>query len=661
MSTDAKVYVKRGGRLIIDNTLVTNACGDRWTGIEVWGKSDVPQPSNPYSSLDGDDPGVLVIQNGSVIEHATTAIMTLTHSQPWPQFKEYYGGVVIIEDSEFTNNRRAIEFMQYGYENQSRIINSVFQEDGQWSNGTTGITIWACKGIEFEGNQFIGFDWSGIAGIDFESRIVDYNRFTGCYRGIESYATYPQIANALIIGELGSDDNYFESNNLHILCESAALQGLRVSNNTFDDASVSAIWIDGESGYIIDYNNFTNSFAGVATWNTGIHHNYVSCNNAIDDIDYGLGVFGMNGLLYTGLQFRGNEYATDEADILITTDGLIDGSVKKFVLQANNCFNSEATDIIADQNETINFYYYCDLSQNADPCVVPKNNLSDNGNNNYYLRPNADYVCLMEDFPDPPYDEDDLENIRDSIASIGTPTTAAMQTKLAYFYEYKDIVFDYLLIDAVTNKDWSSAEQYLLDENTYSSSKLLYGIKVDQQDWTDAEAILGDLPTNTQDEEWFVEVQEINLQRLQEGNEFELSQPQEELLYEVSESLSKERSYARSLLMLLRGERFEVNFNGESGVVDPRSSEEVNMGLKDVLIYPNPVNQEITVKFTNIPQFTAVRLVSPDGSTIRAVEILPTESSQITLDVSTIGPGVYFVQCWSYKQLVHSEKVVVLH
>jgi subtilisin family serine protease len=54
MSTDAKVYVKRGGRLIIDNTLVTNACGDRWTGIEFWVNTDFHKHTNPYITMEVD-------------------------------------------------------------------------------------------------------------------------------------------------------------------------------------------------------------------------------------------------------------------------------------------------------------------------------------------------------------------------------------------------------------------------------------------------------------------------------------------------------------------------------------------------------------------------------------------------------------------------------
>ncbi|MBK9461163.1 MAG: hypothetical protein IPN94_17455 [Sphingobacteriales bacterium] len=41
MGEDKKIVVKRGAKLIVDNGTITNTCGARWGGIEVWGNTAV--------------------------------------------------------------------------------------------------------------------------------------------------------------------------------------------------------------------------------------------------------------------------------------------------------------------------------------------------------------------------------------------------------------------------------------------------------------------------------------------------------------------------------------------------------------------------------------------------------------------------------------------
>ncbi|HRH68458.1 MAG TPA: hypothetical protein PLB89_03020 [Flavobacteriales bacterium] len=102
---EAKLVIERGGRLIVQNSLLTSlACeGLRWPGIRVEGNSANPtQANNPGLSPNGQQGRVSLTLN-TVVENAVTGVWCARELDPFTADPNYYGGRVVALESTFRN------------------------------------------------------------------------------------------------------------------------------------------------------------------------------------------------------------------------------------------------------------------------------------------------------------------------------------------------------------------------------------------------------------------------------------------------------------------------------------------------------------------------------------------------------------------------------
>lgn len=131
MPTDAKIIVKRGGKLIVDNGFITSNCCNTWQGIEVWGDPHSAQ-SAPYTNH-----GIVEIKNGATIENAYNGV----YAGDWNSIHDN-GGIVRVNNASFINCRSGINIPAYGsisgFQNMSYVINSEFNcTMGNWGDQLT--------------------------------------------------------------------------------------------------------------------------------------------------------------------------------------------------------------------------------------------------------------------------------------------------------------------------------------------------------------------------------------------------------------------------------------------------------------------------------------------------------------------------------------------
>ncbi|MEA2175460.1 MAG: hypothetical protein QOD00_3052 [Blastocatellia bacterium] len=135
MSKDTVISVQRGATLNLNGGVITNACGEMWHGIEVWGTKAAAQ------NLAGAQ-GKVIMQNAAKIENALEAITTgrTVNNSLDPN---YTGGIVQATNSSFFNNRRSVAFLSYHWmngtfemNNQSYLKNCTFETNRLLNDAT---------------------------------------------------------------------------------------------------------------------------------------------------------------------------------------------------------------------------------------------------------------------------------------------------------------------------------------------------------------------------------------------------------------------------------------------------------------------------------------------------------------------------------------------
>ena len=106
IAKDVKIVVEAGASMIVDNSILTNGCGEMWEGIRVWGDAT----KNQYAQSGGTyHQGRLIVKNESVIEFARIAAKLGNDDND----VAVSGGFVKADDSQFRNNQIGLDFLEY--------------------------------------------------------------------------------------------------------------------------------------------------------------------------------------------------------------------------------------------------------------------------------------------------------------------------------------------------------------------------------------------------------------------------------------------------------------------------------------------------------------------------------------------------------------------
>jgi hypothetical protein len=81
-----------------------------------------------------------------------------------------------------------------------------------------------------------------------------------------------------------------------------------------------------------------------------------------------------------------------------------------------------------------------------------------------------------------------------------------------------------------------------------------------------------------------------------------------------------------------------------------------NSSFKQISVYPNPTNDNLTVDLSNINQPCTLELISPLGQMIRKEILLSNSSCNLSLEGLT--NGLYFINVYTNESLYQSIKIV---
>jgi len=656
------IIVEREAVLYIDGSTIQSRCDKlsaKWNGIYVHGNSTMEQPEvdfeDPSSVLDYDfstnESGIVVITNNSNIINAKCGVSTTAPGYDYdPGQISRWGGLVLIDHSTFRNVRVGIQFMKYDFENKSQIQYTTFTKDLTYDAKLSGITIWSNYGIKIEQNTFENMQIAGIRCIDYNGEISNNNTFQSCKIGIATLSTGPHMAGLTI-----NDGNYFNKNEDHIIADGINLaNGLLINKNDFHGATFTSISIDGPSNYQIENNEFTQGdgidilVTNSTDKNSRIRYNYLA------DGKYGIEFDGNN----SRSKFLNNCFIKESNDVYVTGmdqnhPGIISRFIGDLLRPAGNCLSDIDEQIHAESSLTQFFSYYIPPSENHSLCagIVYPIIGTNNYNTPYSVSGLTNDCVTTVPFVDPDYDLNDLSIVRDTISSLKSklaisPTNLTLLSKLEASLDTADQIETYLENKVIQSFDFDDAEDIYDGQNNISAYQALYGIKIKRGDYSAAETLFNLFPDNTVDEQIFLQIQRINLDRL-EDPEYELSSPDKEFLYNTALSTSTSRGYASSIYCLLTDTLIlpQIPYHiGERSEAKASKENIYSLLSKTIKVYPNPANDRITIEFDeNIHYIGIIGISDLTGRIIKVLPINTNHSRKLNIQTSEFESGIYII------------------
>ncbi len=656
MRKNTKIIVERGAKLIVDGGTI-GSCKEPWRGIFVVGNADRPQLENPSAPLALDDSGVVHLKNGATIENARNAIASRHPILYWKP--EYWGGLVVAENSFFIDNRRAVEFMKYDQPNKSRFTNTEFSFNSL--DNYAAVTIWDTDDITFEGCTFNSYK-SGIILWDAGANIINNNRFKGGYKSIEVFATSPVSSGSAVL----ISDNEFGEVRLDAISSYATdiPKQLVIDNNIFSETEFS-ISLSGPSTYTITENRFEGSYVGVQPHQTAKGIGVVNCNT-FDNTVFGIAATGK----CSGLSMIDNGFLSDQADISLWQVDNVSGEVASSQgtegLPANNCFTAGNNNHIISYGNTEPFTYFVPDNAPVGDCTIPGNvgNFSieetslENSSN-----------CILPFGPDKPDNgKEEYLNLQDRINFLlsGGNIQASGDFsgyKLSDLNRFQQWMLSSWLKEGLEQGMTTDLQDILLAGDSNEGLKQMYGLYLQRGELTEAALVLDEI-RNQAGNTTFAAIQDINLARLQSNQSaFVLSEQQTALLEQAAASSSVTNSnHAKALLSLLKRRQFSTNFPYSDmqplqGQFGNPSTAGIN-NQQTIRMAPNPTDDWVQLQHLPVAKELNIHLTDHLGRVLRNWTTKETPS----FNISTAGlpKGIYYIHIKTNEKIIHLEQLLIV-
>ena len=680
---DGRITVQRGAKLIARNSLLSSSRNkdcqfEGWSGIRVHGNIDREQPDmfNANGELEVntpigiDDAGVVMLLDETIIQNATNAVATTVPGHSWQDQVDRWGGLVIADRAIFRNNFRAAEFLRYPrqfsgntFKNKSVFNECLFIATDEDDDRSLGITAWDTDGITVTKSTFKNLGRESIATIDGSFIIENGNTFineTGDrnHRHIMSMATYP-YSGSMVVGSKNESvprNEFYSSNSVDIFVSSTASAGqggIQVINNDFygrrgGNNQDRAIEIDGPSSYLIQ-GNFIEGSNPIEIRNTGLNQftrgNQINCN-VINNARYSMRFLGDN----TGSGFEENLFTgAGVSNSTIYVDGVIDFFQGNASRPANNRFEtfeqSSHVDIAVSPSSPAFNYYFTDTGDPADDVFEPR------GISTYNKVPTSDpgdSNCSSGRSPGFGIKEQDVlaaQSNYDNIRNYSNPKLPSDRWNIENAKTIRDNLLDDFVDLAIKESNLSKINSLLPQIPGPEAKMRHFGACVELGDHAGANSLLSAISTMGIEYTDFVDVQYINLDRLQTTTEdYNLSEADSIKLDNIASSESGFRGYARALLYLLKGKRYFDSFELKSAVVLEEGEDVafVKVESPSLSVFPNPVvdgQLKLTGEILDGDGVAVLRRM--DGSVVPVTAF--SSVKQLTINAPEIN-GIYFVQ-----------------
>lgn len=659
-----RILVKRGAKLVLNTATLTVNCGDKWQGIDLEGNPNVGQAASPFIMPSSNQAGTIVLINGATISNAYEGIEMLNNDYPWPEFQNYWGGLVYANNANFINCRRACAFMRNIGVERSQFLNCNFFTENDC------VTIWDADGIIFNGNNFNNYTRTGITAYDANVSVENNNVFNG--NTTSKSVSLIQTIVSTNASEI--NNNIFNGGLYGIHSEASNNIGLiKIISNTFNNLYYGT-YQSGSTRSEIFENFFNFNTIGSLNLATGSGENRLYRNK------YSSGEIGQYfEASNENLSFTENcHISPSNHDVVFYAPPGYPGSVRAtqeldFNTEAGNVFAK--TGGIASFNRIYHqwgapwsiFTYKIKINISPTSTKVPSGtfgicNLS-------YDKPQASLFCegggfrplsnvnefIFGNVEELPYNK--LKELKSQIETLNQEISA--KTKVSD--PNKMNVLNTLNTDLLQKKDEYNTlrrteifkqntkelkekmESFIVEsESDFDVAIDYFSALVNKSEYHTANKFLDKIHTKSEKEAGFVQAQKINLEWLENPKDYKLTPGKKALLIKFGQQLHPISGYARGIYTKITGEYIEHSHPLPDKGVESRSESKADIS-EEITLYPNPSDTKLRISLLTGTTDHKIMIISAEGILIKEA-LVGSNTHYYEMDISDLKPGIYTIQ-----------------
>lgn len=666
-----KVVVKYSSKLVIDGGILTNCITcPKWQGVII-----ETNPS-PFGSTTGRG---VVIRNGGTIEYAKNGVYkSLSQGASagnLPSLKMISGATIRNCETGvyFSNSGNSLGFLG---EQETSIIDDAFFKEND-----TSIKLRFSNGLTLNRNTFEENHY----GVEVTNSKVDIydNYFFGTNEHIFINALYPSLVGINIERNAFSHGWAIKSESLN------NVDYLFIKDNTFSDSDIET---HGLSRFVITANDFIdNGGQAVEHCATGdalinqVYNNYFGYNYV------GVNVDGINNVEFLTNCFE----STTRANIGLASDTKIRITQGAQTDEAGNCFDSGGRRLVTSDINPANEFLYYKFEPGAVPNFDCKEPNYENVQYNYDVNPafneiipncgtgsnifGADFPVRMRDCTQFVYDnkndedeldylisslEDEIDRLWDLVLSENLSNDVYQILKNKYL-ECIDLAKSQKLITILsdpsgdpTRDPIKKAITFLKADTDFRYNIMAYSLMMNANEYVRASQYLNTLSTEREDQDDFIDVQNIYLSYLMDRNGFTLSENDRLDIYAAGVKRLPLAGFARSVYYDLTGQRIllDVPIYDDSRPFGKSRSNKDELGID---VFPNPsksneaVNINIKTGLDSELSYT-VSIYNTQGTVIEK-RIVKEGNHEIPLPETS---GILFITVTKGGKIVYTDKIL---
>jgi len=720
LPTDARIIIEKGAKLIVDGGTITKSCDGLWQGIEVWGNSSYTAHPTKNDIVTGAYPssaahhGVVWIKNGGTIAYARNAITTSKYDDYANQ--NYYGGIVLAENSTFRNNKRSAEFMKYDYypydaddDNISEFKNCTFIIDDDYPASETcayHLSMWDVDGVAFTDNVYLdnrttlSGSTQAIYSIDATYKvnsilcsppppntcIGDYNYFEGFMRGIHAANANYRPLNIEI------NTGVFEDNTRGILLSN--VKNSLIINNTFriQDNIVNSygLYLEDCENYQVENNYFSSlaGFDGVAPFNAGVYaannsnaHTLVY-RNIFEGLETGIRCQVNN----KNLQIKCNTFLSEiNRYHVYATSGLLGHQGKCLPVGnppadrvrapagnifSHDCIYTEGDFKIHTGITELKYRHHTGLAYTPQcyttPNIVPLDCGLTANEGGYVACPStlpgsgealvagggSSASALLAEYN---ATEELISGLEEMIAAAEIATEE--NDDLTYFTAIQEQLSNKIVSGYITELKSDSAIWFLEQQATDKAKETIVQIYLMTEEFTAAETALKNVNTATIEGADFVTLYEVLIPVASEGRTIlQLGKKEISIIESLAGKQSPSGVAAENILQFIHKTDYSEVFDAELPE-DLRLMQQENV-VSSIQMFPNPANKTLTIailEFDSEKEYV-FKAWAMNGSLIADIKLIAGQDNIIP--ISTWSMGMYLCEVLADGEVLFTDKLI---